>query len=138
MKLVVPVPTEIEVDAIRCVLPVRYVEEEMSSDFPGRIGNVLTLVLELDTGRVRGWPTTATEKHWLHVKIADTGSYYLLSGASIVARREDDYVPGFITGGYGDYLIMTVESDGHVLTEDGVPWRTTPDAVVDAFYDTEA
>lgn len=109
MKLTVKIPTVIEVDAIRCVLPVRYGEEDITRDFPGRNGDVLTLTIDLATASVREWPAEDMD---CGMKVVDMGSYYLLSGETVVAKIEGDYVPGCIPQRYGDYVDFKVEAGG--------------------------
>lgn len=109
MKLTVKLPTEIEVDAIKCVLPVRYEEEDIPNDFPGRSGDMLTLTLDLATAKVRDWPAGDMD---CGMKVVDTGSYYLLNGETVVAKLEGDYVPSCIPQRYGDYVDFKIEEGG--------------------------
>lgn len=125
MKLIKPVPTEIEVDAIRLCVHVNY-PEDIAPDFPGLSGESLSMTLDLDTGRIRDWPAGRVES--LHLKVCDRGCYYLLSGREVVAEREQSYVPSCVPGQYGDYLIMQIAADGTVTN-----WRPNVDDVAHAF-----
>jgi hypothetical protein len=116
----------VDVDAIRVRVPVRYDEEleEIEAALRGTgfglVNRTLTMVLDLDTRRVRDWPTGRTLE--LHLKVVDTGTYDLLSGDDTVATREQSYVPGVLPGEhYGDYLILSISEDGSIGG-----WNPTP------------
>lgn len=146
MKITVPKPTEIEVDAIRVTVPFDedHGEDEIPADFPGRrrfakpdrhghVGD-LTLVLELDTANVRGWPAGRTES--LFLKVRDEGVYELLSRDQVVARRDDCYVPSCIPNDYGDYFCLRVAADGSVWLhgDNRHPWEPDQLKVLDTFF----
>ena len=117
MKLTVLKPTEIEVDAIRCVLDVRYGEEDMPADYPHRRDNVWDVTIDLETGQIRDWPK-GVEPLDLGMKVTDCGNYYLLSGKTPVACLEDDYVPRCVPGQYGDYVDFKIDEHGRITNWD--------------------
>lgn len=124
MKLEVVTPTEVEFDAIRIAVSVQYGEEDMSNDFPFRNGDMWDVTVGLDDGRIRGWPEGREAEFCM--KVCDCGSYYLLSGDKVVAKRENNYVPSCIPGSYGDYIEFKIRGDGSIenwskfMTDDNV------------------
>lgn len=125
--------TEVEVDAIRVRVPVRYdedleeIETALRATGFGLVNRTLTLELELDARRVRRWPTGRTIE--LHLKVVDTGTYELLAGDEVVARRSSSYVPGVLPGEhYGDYLILSVDAEGRIAG-----WHPTARDVAESF-----
>lgn len=129
MKLTVKQPVEIEVDAVRVVVPVRYGEEDIPNSFPLRSGDQWAATIDLATGKIREWPANAGAKS-LGMKVADEGCYHLMSGEKVIASREQEYVPGFFPGEhYGDYIYFEIGADG--VIED---WDAETDEVVDAFF----
>jgi hypothetical protein len=110
----------IEVDA-----GVRYWEdarlngkEDANGEIPLRNGDAWQPTIELDTGRVLGWPEGMEAD--IHYKVCDEGQYWLLddSGARI-AKWRGYYVPNDILcvgdSGYGDYIIFKIGADGLIV-----------------------
>jgi len=105
------VPKEIEIDAIRIQVDVRYEEEDMPNDFPFRRGDIWDVTVNLDTGEIQGWPKGKEAK--LYMKVTDCGCYHLMSHGAIVAERNEEYVPhGVVPGEYGDYIDFKINGDG--------------------------
>lgn len=126
MKIKITKPIEIEVVAIRCEMAVRYEEEQIPNDFPGRKGDSITLTLDLETRKVRNWPGGVRE---IHIKVCDEGSYYLIDAeGNDVGKRESNYVPDCVPGEYGDYFIAAISNDG---TIEG--WEPTAIQIADCF-----
>lgn len=124
MKIEVLKPVEIEAAAIRCVLPVRYGEEDIPRDFPGRVGDMLTLTLDLDTRKVRDWPTgwnPGLEVAQCYLKVCDEGKYELLDRDGKVLATHKGYVPGCVPGEYGDYVDLGISPDGAIKGWDPEP-----------------
>lgn len=116
MKITIHVPTEVEVDSVRLLVPFRYDDEDEDApyDFPLRVKDMWDVTIDLDSGVIRGWPSDAGAQE-LHMKVCDMGHYYLLSGDKQVAAIEQDYVPGFMPGDhYGDYIILNIGADGKI------------------------
>lgn len=115
MKIKVMRPVEVEIKTVRIVVPNRYGDEDIPSDFPGLIGKTLVLQWDIDTGKIDGWPAGRAER--IHMKVTDEGSYTLHApDGSVVLARTDDYVPhSVVPGEYGDYVVMSI--NGHGLIE---------------------
>jgi hypothetical protein len=136
MRIPTTLTCTLEADAIRCVLPVLYGEEDIPRDFPGRVGDVLTITLDLDTGRVRDWPSDQAAD--LYMKVDDAGSYFLLAGEEVVARIVENYVPHCIPEEWSDYFTPRIAHDGVVFysaehRNGGIPWVPDPEAIARAF-----
>ncbi|MDE2426755.1 MAG: hypothetical protein KGO96_12710 [Elusimicrobia bacterium] len=109
MHIKMRIPTDIDVDAIRCVVPVRYDDQDIPNDFPFRKGDIWDVTIDIATRKIRNWPKRAAQ---VHMKICDDGSYYLMSGDKVVASINGDYVPGCIPQKYGDYIVFNILEDG--------------------------
>lgn len=71
--------------------------------------------IDLDTGRIEGWPAGTTAS--IHYKVCDDGDYELLDAERNVVAQIDGYVPGLMCPegeGYGDYVIMEITADGTI------------------------
>lgn len=76
-------------------------------------------VIELDTGKIEGWPEGTTAR--LHYKVCDDGDYALLDADRNVVRTIDGYVPDIMCpggGDGGDYVVMAIGADGVIAN-----WR---------------
>ena len=130
MKLTVKTEVEIEPVAIKIAAAVRYDEEDMPNDFPGRIGDVWHAIIDIETGKIRDWPQGKTAKFYM--KVCDQGSYWLLTKAGhIIASIEGNYVPSCIPGEYGDYIDFDIAEDGTVRK-----WSRycDPSSIRESFY----
>lgn len=127
MKLIVTRPTEIDVTAIRCKLPVRYGTEDISDDFPLLCGDFWDLTIDVETGAIAQWPADYPTVE-VSMKVVDEGFYYLLNGEEVVASIEEDYVPSCVPGHYGDYIDFRIEAG--IITN----WKPTPAEIVRAFF----
>lgn len=105
---------EFEVSHIRLNVAVRYGEEDIPNDFPGRNGDEWQATIELETGKILDWPQGYSTA--FSMKVVDQGSYVLLSpDGTEVASITQYYVPnGVIPGEYGDYIEMQINGDGIV------------------------
>ena len=111
-----------DVRTLRCDIGVRYWEDgsvngvEDSDDNPqmplienGR----WKLDIDLATGQIKNWPQGTTAS--VHYKVCDDGIYKLLDEWGNVIASAADYVPSMLSpkdSGYGDYVIMDINSDG--------------------------
>lgn len=82
---------------------------------PLRVGDCWVPVIELDTGKIRDWPTGTTAD--IHYKVCDQGEYWLLDGSGAqVAKWRGFYVPDDLLcvgdTGYGDYIILKIDESG--------------------------
>lgn len=120
MKVTVTRPVEMEVDAVRLVLPMRYDDEDMPFEYPFRKDDVWDVIVDMDTGQIRDWPGGHALE--LYSKVCDTGSYYLMHGNEVVAKIEEDYVPNeLVPGEYGDYVDLQIDETGKITN-----WKKKP------------
>lgn len=113
---------------IECEAGVRYwedaivngEEDEDGSRIPCRVGENWCPTIDLRTGKVVGWPEGTTAD--IHYKVCDAGRYWLLNEAGERIAERDGYVPGQYLchgdNGYGDYIIMSINSDGSIVNYD--------------------
>ena len=128
MKFTVTKPFEVEITHVLIDVPVNYGTEEMPADFPLRWGDRWTAKVEIETGRILGWPATNAGAE-LHLTVKDTGSYsLLLPDGSALAEIKEDYVPNrVVPGSYGDVIHLQISPEG-IITN----WPKHPD--VSAFF----
>lgn len=123
MKALIPTTKAVEITHVLVTLPVRYEEEDIPNDFPLRQGKKWEAKIEIDTGKILGWPEgQAGEIEYM--KVCDEGSYALLDASgNVVLSIEQNYVPhGVIPGEYGDYVTLKINEHG-VITN----WPKRPD-----------
>lgn len=120
-------PVEVEVDAIRVEVAVRNEEEDMPNDFPFREGDMWDVTLDLATKKIRGWPQGRTAN--LHMKVVDSGNYYLMAADRVESRIMQDYVPSCIPGEYGDYIVFNIGADGTLIG-----WEPLEHKIAEAFF----
>lgn len=122
MKFENIVKQEVEVAYLHADMGVRYwedasvngVDEGDDPTIPLAEGDSWRITIELATGRIVNWPTGVTAA--THYKVCDAGVYQLLDAQLIEVAKKDGYVPKMLSpgGGYGDYVIMEIESDGTI------------------------
>ena len=114
MKAKVKIETEIEVTLIGMDLAVRYGEEDIPNDFPGRQGDTLSLTVEIDTGRIRAFPEDREAD--IYMKVTDGGTYRIHSpDGTMLKELVNEYVPhGLVPGEYGDYVDFKIK--GGIIT----------------------
>ncbi len=129
MKITIPVPHEIDLAHIRIEAAVNYGEEEIPNDFPGRRGDLWAAAVDIDAGKIEGWPAGRAEK--MHLTVKDCGTYFLFDRVgNLVGKREQNYVPhGIVPGKYGDTIELEIAADGTVTN-----WPRRPD--VSAFFES--
>lgn len=104
-------------------VPIEFWEEANIDCFPdlkGRVpfrdGDFWAPVIELDNGRIEGWPVGVLVETMY--KVRDSGEYWLLNeGRKRIAKLKDRYVPACLAigeNGWGDYLILTIGENGYV------------------------
>lgn len=123
MKALIPTTQEVEITHVLVTLPVRYEEEDIPNNFPFRQGEKWEAKIEIDTGKILGWPEgQAGEIEYM--KVCYEGSYALLDASgNVVLSIEQNYVPhGVIPGKYGDYVTLKINEHG-VITN----WPKRPD-----------
>lgn len=130
MKFTVNRPVEIDIKFVRLELHVRYDEEDIPNDFPLRSGDMWNASVEIDTGKIRGWPADAGARQ-LRMKVCDEGCYSLVADLDGIVARISDYIPhGVVPGRYGDYVELEIDANG-VITN----WPKKPD--VSEFFKDE-
>ena len=131
MKKTVMVEKEIDFAYVGVSVAVRYDDEDMPYDFPGRIDKMWHATIDIDEGVIKGWPEGKSGE--FEMKVCDQGDYRLLDREfNLVKRIEDDYVPNaLIPGEYGDYIHLKINEFG-VITN----WPKNPE-VTDFFPDME-
>lgn len=92
-------------------------EDNDAPSIPLRRGEAWCPRIRLADGIVEDWPTGTTVS--VHYKVCDAGLYWLTdAGGKRVAEWGGCYVPNGILcpggNGYGDYIIMTIGSDGKI------------------------
>ena len=113
--------TTSKITHIRVTAPVRFGEEDIPNDFPGRTGKTWTATIDVETGAIHGWPKGQTGD--MYMKVTDEGTYEALGpDGRVVLARCEYYVPGFFPGDhYGDYLIFDIDANGLIAG-----WRFHP------------
>lgn len=89
--------------------------EDEDGKIPCRNGDSWQPVIDLDTGKIEGWPEGITAD--LHYKVCDEGVYTLLDENRETVKQIDGYVPKIMCpggAGYGDYVIMKIGPDGAI------------------------
>jgi hypothetical protein len=113
MKITIKKPVEITVKYIRIQAAVRYEDEDMPFDFPGRTNDVWDVTVDIDSGTILDWQGIEFD---VYMKVCDEGSYTLLDeNKNVIANLYDSYVPNsVIPGEYGDYIDMKIGIDGRI------------------------
>ena len=114
MKTTILKPVEVNIHSILIEAAVNYEEEEIPNDFPLRNGEMWRAQIEIDTGKIIGWPHGRAER--MHLTVKDEGSYTLLDDSNrTITRIENSYVPhGVVPGKYGDVILLTIDANGIV------------------------
>ncbi|WCK26618.1 hypothetical protein [Agrobacterium pusense] len=89
--------------------------EDEEGNIPFRNGDSWQPVIDIDTGKIEGWPEGTTAD--LHYKVCDAGVYTLLNDNRETVKQIDGYVPSIMCpegNGYGDYVIMKIDGDGKI------------------------
>ena len=129
MKFQIPSKISVDVDSIRLQLPVRYDDEDIPYDFPLRKGDMWVATVDIDTGRIKEWPTGKTGS--VEMKVTDSGVYTLLDRNEETIAELQDYVPhGVVPGEYGDYVNLQIDETGRITN-----WPESPD--LEAFFPEE-
>ena len=118
----VMVPKEIDFGFVGVSVAVRYGDDDMPHDFPGRKGDMWHATIDIDEGVIRDWPAGISGE--FEMKVCDQGEYRLLDREfNVVKHLLDSYVPNtLIPGEYGDYIHLKINEFG-VITN----WPANPD-----------
>lgn len=127
MKIKVKRLVEIDVSVVTMILPLTN-NVDIPEGFPFLVGDKLELNVNVETGKIANWPESYG-KSSIWMKVRDEGIYRLYGhdddqiGLKMVASIEQDYVPhGLVPGEYGDYVDLTIDTNG-VITN----WPKDPD-----------
>lgn len=121
MKTTIKVEKEIDIKGVGIRVPVRYGEEDIPNNFPMRKGDVWEAFVFMDSGKIRDWPIGRSGS--MHMKVCDSGQYFLYDEKGNVLASLYDYVPNkLIPGEYGDYIELDINADG-IITN----WYREPD-----------
>lgn len=103
---------------------VRYWEDATVNGVEDQGGNLIPLkegvrwipTIELETGRVIGWPKGTIAD--INYKVCDEGRYWLECADGTRLKWKGDYVPTDLLAvggyGYGDYIILKISADGMI------------------------
>jgi hypothetical protein len=122
-KLTIKTTKTVDVKYLQASCKVRYwkngkvngVEDSNGTLIPYRKGDNWEPMVNLDTGKIEGWPDGVSAS--VHYKVCDAGIYTLLDANRNEVAKKDGYVPGMMCrggNGYGDYVIMTIGPDGTI------------------------
>ena len=135
MKTIIKVEKEVEIKTLEVKAGVRYwenaevngVDDDMGDLIPCREGDYWRPVIDFDNGVILNWIKGTVAK--IHYKVCDDGSYFLKDEkGEVVLKIEDDYVPKVMSpaeGGYGDYIIMKIDSEGKIAK-----WKPSLDGFI--------
>jgi len=128
MRVTVLRPKTIIVKAVFISVPVHYKDEDIPYDFPFRENDQWEVLVDIDSGWIYNWPGL---EYKMDMKVTDGGRYYLHNDSGqIVAKLEEDYVPGGLIPEGGDYLVLDIGADGVIKN-----WPKNPD--VSKFFPSE-
>jgi hypothetical protein len=114
MKLTKMIEAEYEADNVQINVAVRYDEEDIPNDFPGRERDTLRMTIDINTGVIRNWPKDHGAFD-LYMNVCDQGSYRICDkDDNVIYEVEEDYVPGFVPGKYGDYIDFKIDATGKI------------------------
>lgn len=112
MQTTIKIEKTVNIKRLVVSVPVRYGQEDMPNDAPGRKGDNWLAAIDVDTHTVIDWPQGETLSFYM--KVTDQGSYLLFDedGEQVMAIVQD-YVPNeFLPGEYGDYLELDIDENG--------------------------
>jgi len=115
MKITINQPVEVDLKKIIIDINPRYIgdtdDDDVPTDFPGIDGDNWRASVELETGRIEGWPEGQESR--LYAKVCDAGRYSLYANDGSCITTLDGYVPhGVVPGDYGDYIDLDIGPDG--------------------------
>lgn len=91
------------------------VEDTEGKLIPCRKGDNWDVIIDLETGIIENWKKGIKAK--VHYKVCDAGVYTLLNENREEVSEINGYVPRIMSpgdNGYGDYVIMEIDSDGKI------------------------
>lgn len=123
MKVKIKKEIEVEIKTLHIRAGVRYWEDATVDGTEDNDGKLIPCrvideddwlpVIEIETGKIINWKQGVTAD--IHYKVCDDGDYYLLDENEEEVLHLNGYVPKTLCpeeNGYGDYIIMKVDSEG--------------------------
>lgn len=123
MKITILEKKEVEATFLKVQAGVRYwedatvngVEDNEGDLIPLRDGDYWCPKININSGVILNWPVGIIAD--IHYKVCDDGTYTVLNDKMEVLVTIDGYVPNTMCpegGGFGDYIIMKVDSLGKI------------------------
>ena len=133
MKTTQLIMTEIEIATIEINISPRYIgdseDDDVPSDMPLLSCQQWIAVVDIDTGKIDGWPEGEVRNLW--AKVCDAGTYTLTTPAGFNIAQINGYVPhGVVPGEYGDYIDLKINGDGFITN-----WPKNP--CVEEFFNQD-
>lgn len=130
MKATVKITQEVEIRKVLIDIHIRYVGDTEEDDVPTTLpflkGNQWSAFVDIDTGKIEGWPNGVAAS--FSAKVCDQGVYTLYDEGGSVLAVKDGYVPNdLVPGSYGDYVELKINADGVIIN-----WPESP--CVDEFF----
>ncbi len=101
---------------------------------PCKNGDNWCPVIDAETGIIKDWPNGTTAR--VHYKVVDGFSAkFLDANGGTVVEIEEEYVPDFMSPkeeGFGDYIIMDIDSDGKIAD-----WEFRDDMVTNDLHEDD-
>lgn len=96
-------------------VPLR-LDDSLSSDMPGRDGDVWRFQVDVDTGKIKGWPEGRHDSVYLFVRDAGTYTLFDRDDKEVWNQDKSDYVPeGLLPNSdAGDAISMVILPDGTI------------------------
>jgi len=123
MKIKIKVGKDVDVKYLLVSANVRHWEDseidgkpdtKEGDNIPCKNGDLWKPIIDIDSGKIINWEAGKTAS--IHYKVCDAGTYELAEeDMNVVAGIYNDYVPKIMCpkeDGYGDYIIIDVDSDG--------------------------
>jgi len=123
MKVEIKKLVKVDVITLQVDVQVRYwedssvngIEDEHGDLIPCREGVLWKPLIDIDNGKILNWEQGKTAN--IHYKVCDAGVYTVLDELNNKVVEIDGYVPTTLSPGgtgYGDYIIMKVDSEGNI------------------------
>ncbi len=123
-NMTIQVTQDVPVKYLNASMGVRYWEDgkvngidddDSNPKMPLRSNDTWEITVDLDTGKILGWPEGVTAE--THYKVCDAGVYRVLDADRVCIAEKDGYVPSMLSpggDGYGDYVIMKIDGSGQI------------------------